>query len=300
VAVEPLHVEGGQLWAAELATVLVSAAAGPARARIELSIEGVMSGLGRGPARGRTQPATVVPLREVVERLVPASVDARFLVVDAQGFDTAVVLSAGAEQLRRFRYVVIECQELWPEHPARYNPGSPTCSEASRLLASNGSLAFVGCMRNAAINEYNCLFAQRDHAVVGSTERREAAELALANLMLVIAGKATRSPAIPAEFPHSIAAQQLRIFVPEDADARDLTQMMCAMSNHSASPNCRLHTTLSTLNQRKVSCGTWLTCGITKGMPKRHRAHIVSRLQSGSSGASPHCKLFLRRCAGYV
>jgi hypothetical protein len=163
VAVEPLRKEGRHLWSNGFATVLVSAAAAPARGNITLSADGVATSLTDGAMTfgGSRFVAPVIPLVEVLERLVPPHVHGEMLIVDAQGFDVNVVQSAGAAQLARFDLVIVECEELWAAHPDRLVRTAPKCTDIAKQVEreiTNGTMRFAGCMRNVGGFEYNCLF----------------------------------------------------------------------------------------------------------------------------------------------
>ena len=194
---------------------------------------------------------------------VPTDVDAFALVVDAQGFDTAVVLSAGKKQLRRFRYVVIECQELWPEHPRRYNPKSPTCTQAMATLRTERQLHFVACMRNAALSEYNCLFTRGDDPIMSDPTAAARAIDDVQELWVyrkAFDGIEFPSDAVDSRLAQSYAAQALNFFVPNASEAFDLAVLMCPMWTPSTqlAPDCapRLDRT-QLLDQRRM-CQDWL------------------------------------------
>jgi hypothetical protein len=281
VAVDPLHREGQILWGEGLATVLVSAAVAPERGAMKFALGSVMTSVFNAktaPVTGKqptAQPAALLPLSEIVEKLVPAAVDARLLLVDAQGFDTAVVLSAGAEQLRRFRYVVIECQELWPDHPKRYSPNSPNCSEAARRLTTEGGLVFLACMRNIAMSEYNCVFAQQDHPVVAAEGGLENGRAAMSTLQRQVQLKRVN----PWTMQPSYSIQQLQHLVPDAQDAVDLSTVMCYMYGQAKPPNCPVITRLDALLEEERACKFWAAmCNRPRGGPEpRCRANVVLR-----------------------
>jgi hypothetical protein len=163
-------------------TVFVLAAVSPTRGATSMYVADkltplVSAGGGSGGTFGKSkrnqtnapaamQQTPLVPLSEVLDALVPPSVDAFLLLVDAQGFDTDVVLSAGRAYLQRFRCVAIECQEIWAEHPDRMSKMALTCRQAITTLRRHAGLAFVSCMRtNYRVGEWNCLFTQSRRAL---------------------------------------------------------------------------------------------------------------------------------------
>jgi hypothetical protein len=188
IAVEPLRNEGLWLWRDGHASVLVAAAAAPDRGSLLLMSDGVATSLtdvakrniagnsnNHTPhppvassaafpfGRGRFV-APVIPLVEVLERLVPPHVHGEMLIVDAQGFDVNVVQSAGAAQLARFDLVIVECEELWSKHPDRLIRTAPLCTEVAKRInqsITKNRFSFAGCMRNVGAFEYNCLFINR-------------------------------------------------------------------------------------------------------------------------------------------
>jgi hypothetical protein len=266
VAVDPLHNEGEILWDNGRATVLVSAAVAPERGATNFSMNSFFTSVSavqstkqiNALAKSKpTQPAALVPLEEVLVRYVPAGVDARLLLVDAQGFDTAVVLSAGANQIKRFRYVVIECQELWPDHPKRYSPNSPNCTEAAHRLKVEGGLEFLACMRNVAMNEYNCLFAQNNHPLVSADGGLAQARKRIAESQ-VDAQVDVKTHAINAgTMQPSYSIQQLNHLVPDAQDAADLATVLCYMSNQTKPPDCPAITRLDELLDYVGACKFW-------------------------------------------
>ena len=271
VVVEPLRFEGNTLWQDGLATVLVAAAAAPTRGRGTLSVETTMSSLvsatlsnavANDSARRlppRTQPTPLVPLAEVLEAYVPLpagalAVHPQTLIIDAQGHDLDVALSAGPH-IHRFDYIIFECQELPPEHILRYNPASPVCSEIIVALREKRGLALVGCMRNVALSEFNCLMvppngsvalrygAEPPSVVVDGGNGNTTAAPTASDGAAWWEGRATgprRYPDVPPP-EHGIAA--LVEVTGSPADAVELAFLLCPVLGqpHRAARNCWLH-----------------------------------------------------------
>jgi hypothetical protein len=109
-------------------------------------------------------------------------------------------------------------------------------------------------MRNVAILEYNCLFAQRDHPVMGSPERRDAGRHAIADM--AEQGR-SRSRAFAQRMRPSFAARQLHHLVPDIDDASDLATIMCSAHRKLKPPDCRVFTDLTALVDLHMACTLW-------------------------------------------
>jgi FkbM family methyltransferase len=106
----------------------------------------------------------MIPLEHILDSVarLPDGTPRRveLLVVDAQGFDLAVVLSAGAGWLRHVENVVIECQDVPENSTALLYAGGDTCASASRRLqAAPFNFQFEYCLGNVGPKELNCWFS---------------------------------------------------------------------------------------------------------------------------------------------
>lgn len=93
-------------------------------------------------------------------RMVPPSLPIDILSIDAQGFDTHVVSTLGAnDQADRVATIVLECQDLPLDHVFFLVDGAPSCAEQRKCVEAGLPHQLEFCWDNAPkVRELNCVY----------------------------------------------------------------------------------------------------------------------------------------------
>jgi len=100
----------------------------------------------------------VFPLSQILA-FIPRKVPIDIIMIDAQGFDLAVVKTMGEER-HRVGHVILECQNLSPGNAKLLTVGAKTCGEQYNCVARKWGWKMRFCWWNfRALKELNCLYS---------------------------------------------------------------------------------------------------------------------------------------------